>query len=188
MSRAQGFTLIELMVTVAIAAILMGIAIPSFRDMLNSSKLTTQTNQLVTALHLARGESIKRGVRATVCKSGNPGDAAPTCSTTANWAEGFIVFIDNTQIAGNTRAVIDGTDERLRIFGPFTGSPITAGSNFERGISYFPSGSVKGINSSGSDTIITAGSNQLDLCRSGKGRRISISTNGRITTSVLSSC
>lgn len=188
MSRVRGFTLLELMVVVSIIGILMGIAIPSFRDMLNSSNLTTQTNQMVTALHLARSEAVKRGVRVTVCKSANPGDAAPTCSTSASWQEGFIVFVDNTQTAGNTNAVIDGADERLRIFGPFTGSTVAAGANFARGVSYFSSGSARGINSSGSDAIITAGSNQFDLCRSGIGRRVSIDVNGRISTTVYSSC
>lgn len=179
------------MVVVSIIGILMGIAIPSFRDMLNSSNLTTQTNQMVTALHLARSEAVKRGVRVTVCKSGNPGDAAPTCSTSANWQEGFIVFVDNTQISTNVLGVIDGVapnaDEIVRVFGPFANSTVTAGADFARGVSYFSSGSARGINSSGSDTLISGG-NFFNLCLSGIGRTVSIDVNGRVSTTVYSSC
>ena len=182
MSRTQGFTLIELMVTIAIAAILMGIAIPAFRDMLNSSKLTTQTNQLITALHLARSEAIKRGVRVTVCKSTNPGDAAPTCSTSANWQDGLIVFVDNTQISTNVLGVIDGValdpvDEVVRVFGPFPGSTLTASTNFSRAVSYLPSSLSKGVDSSGSPS---GSDGNFRFSLGGQERLVCISTTGRI--------
>ncbi len=190
MSRVQGFTLLELLVVIAIIGILMGIAIPSFRDMLNSSTLTTQTNQLVTALHLARSEAVKRGVRVTVCKSANPGDASPVCSNSASWQEGLVVFVDNTQISTNVLGVIDGVapdpvDEVVRVFGPFPGSTLTASADFARAVSYLPSGLSKGINSSGS---ASDSDGDFSFCLAGKGRRISISTTGRISTSVSSPC
>ena len=77
-----GFTLIELMVTIAIAAILLGIAIPSFTDTIASNRLTTSANELVTALNLARSESVKRGVRTTLCKSTD----GSSCVTTDDWS------------------------------------------------------------------------------------------------------
>ena len=57
----RGFTLLELMVTVAVAAILATVAVPGFRDLIQNNRVTTQTNELVTALNFARTEAVKRG-------------------------------------------------------------------------------------------------------------------------------
>lgn len=60
LSGMAGFTLIELMVTIAVAAILLAVAVPSFRHLIISNRLTTAANEVVTALTVARSESIKR--------------------------------------------------------------------------------------------------------------------------------
>lgn len=79
-----GFTLIELMVAIAIAAILLGIAIPSFTTTITSNRLTTNANEMVTALNLARSEAIKRGKQVTV-RSKN---------ASTSWEGGWDVFVD----------------------------------------------------------------------------------------------
>ena len=61
MKMCRGFTLLELMVTVAVAAILTTVAVPGFRDLIQNNRVTTQTNELVTALNFARTEAVKRG-------------------------------------------------------------------------------------------------------------------------------
>ncbi|HER34420.1 MAG: GspH/FimT family pseudopilin [Halothiobacillaceae bacterium] len=66
-SRHQGFSLIELMITIVVAAILLAIAIPSFRNLILSNELTTTTNEWVTAVNLARSEAIKRSAPVVVC-------------------------------------------------------------------------------------------------------------------------
>jgi type IV fimbrial biogenesis protein FimT len=66
MKRSGGFTLIELMVTLAVVAILATVAVPGFFDMIQNNRTTSQTNQLVSALNLARAEAIKRGVAVSV--------------------------------------------------------------------------------------------------------------------------
>lgn len=86
-SREAGFTLIELMVTLAVAAIMMTMAVPSFTSMTKNNRLTTQTNQLVTALNLARSEAINR--RATI------NVVATDASSSGNeWGKGWSVVID----------------------------------------------------------------------------------------------
>ena len=60
MRKGNGFTLIELMVTVAVAAILLTVGVPSFQYILQSSRVSTQTNELVTGLSTARSEAIRR--------------------------------------------------------------------------------------------------------------------------------
>ncbi|MDV3239612.1 MAG: GspH/FimT family pseudopilin [Gammaproteobacteria bacterium] len=61
MKTHSGFTLVELMITLAIAAILLTVGIPSFQNVLQNNRLATQANSLVGALNLARSEAIKRG-------------------------------------------------------------------------------------------------------------------------------
>ncbi|PKO60936.1 MAG: type IV fimbrial biogenesis protein FimT [Betaproteobacteria bacterium HGW-Betaproteobacteria-18] len=89
-SVSAGFTLIELMVVLAVAAILQTLAAPALSGMVNSMRLTAAVNSLFTSLLLARSEAIKRNARAVVCKSAS-GDA---CIATGGWEQGWIVFHD----------------------------------------------------------------------------------------------
>lgn len=59
--RCRGFTVLELLATITVAAILVTVGIPSFTEMVRNNRITTQTNELVTALNLARIEAVKRG-------------------------------------------------------------------------------------------------------------------------------
>ena len=69
--RSRGFTIIELMITLVVAAILLAIAIPSFNYLTVSSKLTTTANGLVNALGIARSEAIKRNANVVVGVDGS---------------------------------------------------------------------------------------------------------------------
>ena len=69
--RAAGFTLIELMVTVAIGAVLMMVAAPSFIGFQRNSEMTSLTNALLAAANTARAEAMKTGMNAFVVPSGN---------------------------------------------------------------------------------------------------------------------
>lgn len=83
--RLKGFTLIELMVALAVLAILLGMAVPSFTDVSLSSKLRSLANALVASATLARSEAIKRNATITLCASS---DGA---ACTGNWHQGWIV-------------------------------------------------------------------------------------------------
>lgn len=80
---SEGFTLIELMVTLALAAILMMVGVPSFTAYQRNSQLSSFANSLLASVNAARGEAMKRGMNAMV---------VPTDST--NWDSGWIVFVD----------------------------------------------------------------------------------------------
>jgi len=68
--RMSGFTLIELMVTIAVAAVLLGIAVPSFQDMLERNRVAAQTNEVLGGLQMARSEAIRKNATHRFCSSG----------------------------------------------------------------------------------------------------------------------
>ncbi len=89
MKKESGFTLLELMVTVAIAGIVMAFAVPSMESFIKNERLTTQINTLVGHLAYARSESVTRRQQVILCASSN----MTSCQGT-NWAAGWILFID----------------------------------------------------------------------------------------------
>lgn len=88
-ASAQGFTLVELMVTVTVIAVLLAVAVPSFSDLILSGRLTSYANDFVASTHLARSEAIKRNARVSMCVSANG-----TSCATGNWSQGWVVFHD----------------------------------------------------------------------------------------------
>lgn len=95
---ADGFTLVELMIVVAVGAILLTIAVPSFQTMIQNNRLVTTTNLLVSNISLARSEAAKRSVPVIMCNSSDPSAATPACDGTAKvWTTGWFVFADNNR-------------------------------------------------------------------------------------------
>lgn len=88
----RGFTLVELMVAIAVMAILLAIAVPSFNDASLGSKLNSIANEFVASAQLARSEAIKRNVQVTLCAS-NDGS---TCG--GAWSDGWVVLAGGTLI------------------------------------------------------------------------------------------
>ena len=117
---ALGFTLIEMLITIAIAAILMGIAIPSFRYITNANRIASELNGLLGDLQLARSEAIKEGRTITVCQSNN----GTSCSNTTNWQGGWIVFSDPTNVG-----VYDAGEIYIRKQKQFSGTDTFVASN-----------------------------------------------------------
>ena len=93
----RGFTLIELMVTLAIGVILMTLAVPSMLNFKRSSELNAATNALLVSLNTARGEAMKRGMNAMAVPSANGTD----------WATGWEVFVDTNRDQSYSGPVTD---------------------------------------------------------------------------------
>ncbi len=101
--RPSGFTAIELLITIAVAAILMAIAVPSLTQLVRNSELTSITNTLLASINGARSEAMKRGGFAMVVPTGNgAGDT---------WRNGWVVFVDvNTNNNNNIFSYQSGND------------------------------------------------------------------------------
>jgi type IV fimbrial biogenesis protein FimT len=112
--RLAGVSLIELMVVVAVAAILMGIGMSSYQNITVSYRMSGEINGLLGDMQYARSEAIKQGQNVVICVSTSGVD----CSAgNTNWNLGWIVFVDvnNTQSTGNNGALV------LRAQPAFTG-------------------------------------------------------------------
>jgi type IV fimbrial biogenesis protein FimT len=116
----RGFTLIELMVTVAVAAILVSIAAPSFQTFFNRNRIATVTNDYITAINYARSEAIKGGAITTLCMS----SSGSACTGNSGWSNGWIIWVDrNGDGVMNTGVV----SELTRAHGPINAGNVAIG-------------------------------------------------------------
>lgn len=102
-----GFTLYELMVTVAIVGVVLAFGVPNMRQFNQNAKMTSTANDLHAAFHLARSEATRAKTNITLCASSDSTTANPTC--TGTWDQGYIVFVDSDgdiQRAGATETVL----------------------------------------------------------------------------------
>jgi type IV fimbrial biogenesis protein FimT len=170
MKREHGFTLLEIIVTLAIIAVVMAVAIPGMGTFIKNERLTTQINSLVGHLAYARSEAVLRTQQVAVCVS----DDTTSCSGGTTWGDGWIVYVDAD---GNSN--LNGGELILRVQqtleGDNTLTPTTIGTQVIydfRGFLSTPVGS-------------------LLLCddRSGPyGKTLSISTTGRVRASRGATC
>jgi type IV fimbrial biogenesis protein FimT len=168
---ACGFTLLELLTAVAVLGILLGIGVPAFRETMASNRLTSMTNELVTALSVARSEARKRGIPVTVCAATADLDE---CEDTPEWNAGWIVFTDDI----GTPGVLDDDDELLQVFtAPPEGFAVTATNPTT--LSY-----VRFLRSGAPDTLAAARTLKLSRphCSGTRAREISIAGTGRISS------
>lgn len=171
MLRPQhGFTLVELMVTVAVAIIMLAIAVPGYNDITRANKLSTNVNAFVQALHLARSEGVKSG-GATLCASDN----GTSCSG-GDWTKGWILFSDF-----NLDGALGAGETILRV-----GDAMPSGSTM-------PTALATQVTYAGTGFLSPAGTNLTFVFCGGRtgtgaGRTVSVNPTGRPNTANYDSC
>ena len=109
----QGFTLIELMITISIAAILLAVGVPSMRDMIQQNRLTGNVNEFVAANMLARSEAIKRGSSVTLCRAVNAEAGSDAWAAAGDWNTGWLAGVGPssavTEVLARQKALPTGT-------------------------------------------------------------------------------
>ena len=93
MNKQHGLTLVELMVTLAVAIILVAVGMPLFSGVAANNRATTQANSLVSAMKLARSEAVKRSMTAIVCAA-NSAQTACDGGSPPDWTNGWLVHAD----------------------------------------------------------------------------------------------
>lgn len=148
---SSGFTLIELMITIAILAIILAIGIPSFQNLFENSRFSRANDAFISAVNLARSEAITRelpaGGSVPLCERNAAGTA---CSGDASWADGFMVL--EVDAAGAAVQVI-------RVWDPIATAQVAAVAS---SVAFMPDGRV---NQGGGFTITVSGTSQAYCMR-----------------------
>jgi len=162
MLKQQGFTLLELLITLAIVAILLGIGAPSFVSLIDNNRATLASNRMLSMLTYARSEAIKTQGRVAVCSSDNATATVPACA--ANWSGSALVVFNDADADNN----IGADTNVLRIWQRPPNLTLTSGSTTV--ISYGGNGFL----ASGAQTFTLAFGNNSTL-----NKQLVISMTGR---------
>jgi len=168
-NKINGYSLIELLVTLAILGILLALSLPNFQDTIEASTTNSQAKLLMTTLNLARSEAIKLGTEVGIC----PSDDGVDCSA-GDWSDGWVVFVDANDDADGDSGSIDVGDTIIRVFDSL-GSNATLTST----VDLFQYNSLGFSETGGLQTLkICPSTNNAENARSveigvsGRGRRI----------------
>ena len=137
--NSSGFTLLELISTLAIGSILVAAAIPSYQLLHERSRMAASVNLFMSHLYLARSEAIKRERYVTLCPSSNGSDCIADYT---QWAKGYIVYIDSNKdkernAGEQLLSFHEGEDDKLIIH---------SSSNFRKVVTYYPTGRAWNFN------------------------------------------
>jgi len=110
-------TLIELLITLAVGAVLLVVAVPNLSTFVKNNRILSTSNDFIAAVNIARTEAIRRGVTVVLCRTMLPLATTPTCnrsgSTANDWSTGWLMYATDGDI--NERDYASATDELIRV-------------------------------------------------------------------------
>jgi type IV fimbrial biogenesis protein FimT len=145
---SRGITLLELVTVMTIVAILMAIAIPSYKYVTNGNRIAAEVNGLLGDMQYARAEAIKEGQTVTVCASSN--GTSCLAATTTTWNTGWIVFSDV-----NGDHAVEAQDAVLRVQSGFTSTDTFTSNNTVGYVTFNREGFATGTNGIATGVLIT---------------------------------
>jgi type IV fimbrial biogenesis protein FimT len=166
---ASGYTLMETLIVMAIVAILGMVAVPSFKYVTDSNRLSGELNGLLGDMQYARSEAGKEGQPITVCASTSP---YSQCAGSATWNTGWIVFADI-----NSNQKVDGLDNILRTQAAFSSTDTLTADNTFQAITF----NREGFANTGTANTVTA-SLHAATPSAGSTRCLTISPVGMLAT------
>lgn len=131
--RAMGFTLLEMLITLTLLAVLTAAAAPSFSGLLQGNLAAAHAEALMASLNQARSEAIKRNLRVMLCKSAD----GASCTTAGDWAQGWLLFVDR-----DSDGVLDADEDILRVQAALPGKFTLNNSTARNWYAYRPDGSA----------------------------------------------
>jgi type IV fimbrial biogenesis protein FimT len=169
MKRENGFTLVELLITIVIVTTLLAMGVPSLKDFMKNNRLTAQSNAFVTALQVARTEAVKRGADTVICASSNQ----TACTGAGDWDKGWIVFSDlnlnGTPDLGASAPLCEDTEDcMLRTSGALSGKHTI--SSTTANLRFLPTGLA--ANGNFALNLVT------DNCERNQARKIQVTLQG----------
>lgn len=171
--KIWGFTLIEIMIGIAVLAILLALAVPSFTQIIRNNRAAAQANNFVLALTVARNEAVTRGMPVSICAADAAGTAC--AGAVSDWQNGWLIFLDATGAAG----AIDGTDNVLHSVQRVSdGMQLTASNNVGF-IRYSRSGTPTNTGGVAAGTAVVTFGVQHQYCTGANRRAIAIDRTGR---------
>lgn len=188
MAQVQGFTLVELLVTLSVVAVLATIAAPGMQSLVETSRLKTATNEVLAGLAQTRSLAIKEGGRVSMCKS----STGSQCTTSGNWEQGWIIFADPTRNSPWTNANVDSGESVQLYTQAITGNIVIKGNaNVSQYASYSADGMSRQLNGAFLAGTIRVCSTSSALSDSLRAKDIVINSVGRVitvNTSVSNAC
>lgn len=171
MQKQAGFSIMELMIVITIAAVLASLALPAMKDWQRNANRTAAVTTLLATLHEARSEAVKRDARVTLCPSKIPDEVDAQCSGDKDFATGWILFVDGDADMAHSS---DAKEEVLAAVTAINKNFTIFTTKGETALSYKPNGRMLT-----SDKNDTTDFNVCDDRGADQGRVISITNSGR---------